>query len=238
MRAAIICGTTRRNITSHLLEAYLNGLGHDVETETFRLPQDGTGFCTGCLSCFVHSGSACPDADRAAAIWKAFRRADLIIFALPVYAFHAPGAVKAVLDHFAWHWMPHRPDPAMFTKRAAILVQAAGSGMRRAARDIRDSLAWWGISDIQTVCVRSWAVSWVQMKTKRRTAAVRTAERAGRRMRHRLAHRTRTSLPVRMRFAACRFLHQHFSQPGSADRFYWEQHGWLGSGRPWRPEKN
>jgi multimeric flavodoxin WrbA len=40
---------------------------------------------------------------------------DLIVFAYPVYALRAPGQVKALLDHFAVHWMVHRPKSEMFS---------------------------------------------------------------------------------------------------------------------------
>ena len=35
---------------------------------------------------------------------------------------HATGAMKAMLDHFAYLWMPHRPAPELFAKRAVIIT--------------------------------------------------------------------------------------------------------------------
>jgi len=66
----------------------------------------------------------------------------------PAYVFHATGAMKALLDHFAYRWMPHRPAPEMFTKRAVILTQCLGAGAKSAARDIKHSLSWWGVPKI------------------------------------------------------------------------------------------
>ena len=62
--------------------------------------------------------------------------------------FHTTGAMKAFLDHFAYRWMPHRPAPEMFGKRAVIITQCLGAGAKSAAKDIKHSLSWWGISKI------------------------------------------------------------------------------------------
>jgi len=37
--------------------------------------------------------------------------------------------------------MPHRPYPAMFSKRAFIISQCLGAGAKSAAKDISDSLS-------------------------------------------------------------------------------------------------
>ena len=67
----------------------------------------------------------------------------------PAYVFHATGAMKALLDHFAYRWIPHRPAPEMFGKRAVIITQCLGSGAKSAAKDMKHSLSWWGISKIE-----------------------------------------------------------------------------------------
>jgi len=67
----------------------------------------------------------------------------------PAYVFHATGAMKALLDHFAYRWIPHRPAPEMFGKRAVIITQCLGSGAKSAAKDIKHSLSLWGISKIK-----------------------------------------------------------------------------------------
>ena len=56
--------------------------------------------------------------------------------------------MKAFLDHFAYHWLPHRPIPEMFEKRAVIITQCLGAGAKSAAKDIKHSLSWWGVSKI------------------------------------------------------------------------------------------
>ena len=36
--------------------------------------------------------------------------------------------MKAMLDHFGYRWMPHRPAKEMFGKRAVIITQCLGAG--------------------------------------------------------------------------------------------------------------
>ena len=66
----------------------------------------------------------------------------------PAYVMHTTGAMKALLDHLAYRWMPHRPAAEMFGKRAVIITQCLGAGAKSAAKDVKHSLSWWGISKI------------------------------------------------------------------------------------------
>ena len=71
--------------------------------------------------------------------------ADVIILASPVYVFHSTGAMKALLDHYGYMWMVHRPDETMFSKQAVCVSTAAGAGMRSTNKDMSHSLFFWGI---------------------------------------------------------------------------------------------
>ena len=114
----------------------------------YYLPKDCPSFCTGCLSCTLKGESTCKDAEYIGKIDKSLLEADLIVMTSPAYVFHATGAMKAFLDHFAYRWIPHRPAPEMFGKRAVIITQCLGSGTKSAAKDMKHSLSWWGISKI------------------------------------------------------------------------------------------
>lgn len=229
MNVAVINGTEKKGVTWAMKESFLRGLGDDVEVAEFRLPSDGPGFCTGCVRCIAEDESACSDAHAVAPIAHALDTADLIILAAPVYVYHTTGAMKTLLDHLAFRWMPHRPEAAMFRKRAVIITQCAGMGTRTAARDLKDSLAWWGISDIHVVAAATGLKGG-------KAAGMRKAQREGQRMRGRLSRPPRVSLATKMRFAACRMLQKHLAGQGlqSSDRRYWEERGWLGRERPWR----
>ena len=49
----------------------------------------------------------------------------------PAYVMHATDAMKALLDHFGYRWMPHRPVAEMFGKRAVIITQCLGWAQNR-----------------------------------------------------------------------------------------------------------
>lgn len=229
MKVAVINGTDKRGVTWAMKESFLHGLGDDAEVTEFSLPSAAPGFCTGCMRCIAEGETACSDAPAVAPIVRALDAADLIVLAAPVYVFHTTGAMKTMLDHLAYRWMPHRPEAAMFRKRAVIITQCAGFGTRTAARDLRDSLTWWGISDIRVVA----AATGLKGKTK----GVQRARKAGERMRSRLSRAPHVSAATKVRFAMCRLLQKHLAGQGidSADKKYWEDRGWLASERPWRP---
>ena len=52
--------------------------------------------------------------------------ADLIILASPVYVYHVTGAMKALLDHYGYMWMAHRPEEAMFKKTGTLRFYCCG----------------------------------------------------------------------------------------------------------------
>ena len=109
--------------------------------------KDCPNFCVGCLNCTLKGEKTCKDAEYIRKMDESLLKADLIVMTSPAYVFHVTGAMKALLDHFAYRWMPHRPAPEMFGKRAVIITQCLGSGAKSAAKDIKHSLSWWGISE-------------------------------------------------------------------------------------------
>ena len=104
--------------------------------------------CMGCAGCIFKGEHICKDFSYIRKIAEPLLESDLIVMTSPAYVMHATGAMKALLDHFAYLWMPHRPAPEMFSKRAVIITQCLGAGARSAAADIKHSLSWWGISQI------------------------------------------------------------------------------------------
>ena len=117
----------------------------------YYLPADGPNFCTGCTNCFLNGENTCKDADKVSVIEKSLLEADLIVMTSPAYVMHTTGAMKTLLDHFGYRWMPHRPAPEMFSKRAVIITQCLGAGAKSTAKDIKHSLSWWGISEISVI---------------------------------------------------------------------------------------
>ena len=142
MKITVINGTEKKGVTYRLKELFLEHLRDSAEITEFYLPKDCPSFCVGCTTCFLKDEHKCKDREYVEKIEKALLEADLLVFTSPTYVFHATGAMKAMLDHFGYRWMPHRPAKEMFGKRAVVITQALGSGDKSAAKDIKDSLSW------------------------------------------------------------------------------------------------
>lgn len=171
MKITVVNGTSLRGITYKLKEIFLDNFRGNDEITEFFLPRDCPDFCAGCKTCFLHDENKCKDRKHVEIIENAMLEADLLVFTTPSYVFHATGAMKVLLDHFGYRWIPHRPAKEMFLKRAVIITQCLGAGGKSAAKDIKDSLSWWGVSDIRTLSFKLMSdVIWDKIPENRRKA--------------------------------------------------------------------
>ena len=169
MKITVINATEKKGVTYRLKECFLAPLRDKAEITEFYLPKDGPGFCIGCTQCFLTKQDLCKDAAKVRPIEKALLEADLLVFTSPAYVFHTTGAMKALLDHFGYRWMPHRPAKEMFGKRAVIITQCLGAGGKSTAKDIKDSLSWWGVSYIKTYTFKLMSeINWGKIPEKKR----------------------------------------------------------------------
>lgn len=238
MNITVINGTEKHGVTYRLKEMFLAGLKNKANITEYYLPKDCPGFCNGCISCMIKGENTCKDAEYIGRIEKSLLEADLIVMTSPAYVFHTTGAMKAFLDHFAYRWLPHRPAPEMFGKRAVILTQCLGAGARSAARDIKHSLSWWGISKIGIFTGALMGdIVWDKLTEKKQ------AELTGkvRKLSQKFAHMdytkpARTNVITKIRFSFCRMMQKslHKNDPGYLDGKYWAEQGWLGKIRPWK----
>ena len=238
MKIAVINGTEKRGVTHRLKEIFLAEFREQAEIAEFYLPKDCPGFCTGCISCILKGESACKDAEKIGAIERALLQADLIVMASPAYVFHITGAMKALLDHFAYRWMPHRPAPEMFGKRAVILTQCLGAGAKSAAKDIKHSLSWWGISKIGVFAGAMMGdIAWDKLPPRRQAKLTRKVQALSRKFaRTDYSRPARANLMVKIKFLFCRAMQKSLYQadPEYPDAKYWAQQGWLGRVKPWK----
>jgi len=229
MKIAIIHGQNHKGSTwqvAHMLAGKLGG-----ENTEFFLPRDFGAFCAGCCRCFNDSETKCPHYAALAPIARAIGAADIVILASPVYVCHASGAMKALLDHFAYRWMAHRPERAMFRKQGVCLCTAAGAGVRSALQDMADSLFFWGSARVYRYGVALAAADWAGVGVqKKRAIERRTTRLAGKLLRR--AGKARPGLRTRAVFSAMRVMHRKGSNP--RDAAYWQSQGWTEGKRPWR----
>ena len=237
MKITVINGTEKHGVTYKLKEIFLEKFRGEAEITEFYLPKDCPNFCLGCTSCFLKGEHLCKDAVYIQKIEKALFAADLLVFTSPVYVYHATGAMKAMLDHFGYRWMPHRPAKEMFGKRAVIITQSLGSGEKSAAKDIKDSLSWWGVSDIRVCSFKLMSdINWEKIpenkRHKMRSKLISTAERI---KSIDFSRPARTSFITKAKFYAARMMKTGIGKqnPDYTDYKYWKSNGWLDKKRPW-----
>ena len=229
VKIVVINGTEHKGCTYQIKEAFLSVLRAGNEIIEFYLPKDLPHFCTGCKTCFFKDENLCPHAEYTMPIWKAILQADLLIFAAPVYALRTPAQMKALLDHFCCHWMVHRPDQAMFIKRAVILTNSIGASNRSAQKDLATSLQWMGVSDVSSLGFGLMeGVVWDELSDKRRNKI--KAKTANLAKKYATYQPGRKGLKVRVLFFISKLLHQAVlkkEEIPSADNQHWIKNGWI-----------
>lgn len=241
MKITVINGTEKHGVTYKLKEQFLLNFRSVAEITEFYLPKDCPAFCVGCTSCFMRGEDTCKDYSYINVIEKSLLQADLIVMTSPAYVMHATGAMKALLDHFAYRWMPHRPAAEMFGKRAVIITQCLGAGAKSAANDIKQSLSWWGISKIGVFrCALMSDIVWNNLPEKKRKRLKNKIKKLARKFKRidysKPAH---TKTIIKIKFKLCRLIQKRVRQKGIAglDNQYWHENGWLNKSRPWKKRK-
>ena len=229
LKVVLIHGQNHTGSTCHIARELADKLGG--ETTEFFLPRDFGAFCVGCCRCLYESENACPHAAKLAPIVKAIDEADVLILASPVYVYHVTGAMKAFLDHFAYRWMIHRPDPSMFRKQGVCICTAAGAGVKSTLKDMADSLFFWGVGKTYRLGMHVFAHNWAGVSGKRKQAIDQRTTRIAERIRSRKGH-VKPSLKTKLYFCFVRLLQK--KGISEVDKSYWTQKGWLGSARPWK----
>ena len=229
MNITIIHGQSHHGSTCHIARMLAEKL-HGNITEIF-LPRDFYCFCTGCTSCFMQGAESCPHYEKLQPITQAIDEADVLIFASPVYVYHATGSMKALLDHYGYRWMVHRPAACMFHKQAVCISTAAGAGIKSTNKDMADSLFYWGVARIYRYGMAVNAVSWDGIPAKKRAKIEADTDKLAKKILARQGHVT-PSWKTRAFFTAMHFVQQ--KGWNEADATYWKQQGWTGSKRPWK----
>ncbi|GFN36676.1 flavodoxin family protein [Tepidimicrobium xylanilyticum] len=229
MKIVVINGTEVKGCTYRMKELFLENLRNGNDIIEFYLPKDMPKFCSGCKTCFLKSELLCPHAEYVMPIWNAILDAELIVFAYPVYVLRTPGQVKALLDHFACHWMVHRPDKKMFGKRAVVITQSIGAPNGAAQKDIETSLTWLGASDVKKFGFGTMgAVKWDEINDKRRKRVEYKLRKFSKQ--YLLPKPVSKNIKVRMFFFISKMLHKNLLKTEdiiSADTQHWIDSGWI-----------
>ncbi len=232
MKTVIIHGQDHVGSTCNIARMLAKKTGGDV-TEFF-LPKDFGHFCCGCTACFTKGYDKCPHYKDLAPITKALLEADVIILASPVYVYHASGAMKALLDHYGYMWMPHRPEGAMFSKQGVCISTAAGAGMGSANKDMAHSLGYWGVGRVYKLGCAVAAADWDSVSEKKRSYIEKKTDAIANKIKSRHG-RVKPGFKTKAMFGIMRQFQKNGYNP--LDMAYWKEKGWLGKDRPWKNSK-
>ena len=229
MKITVINGTEIKGCTYNIKEMFLEDLRDGNEITEFYLPKGLPHFCCGCKTCFLKSEVQCPHAQHVIPIWESILGADLLVFASPVYALRTTAQMKSLLDHLCVHWMVHRPDEKMFSKRAIILTNAIGVFNGGAQKDIATSLTWLGVSKIKKLGIGLLeGVIWDELSEKRRRIIASKVKKLS--AKSSIIRPARKGIKVKLLFSVTKKMHQGIGKnenPLSADNQYWKEKGWI-----------
>lgn len=233
MKIAVIHGQNHKGSSYHVGRFLVDKLETSNNVKEFFLPKDMPKFCTGCYNCLVKGEEYCPHYEYMKPISEAISKSDLLVFTTPVYCLRTSGSMKALLDHYFTWFVVHRPKEEMYFKKAVIIASGAGTGMRKAASDIKTSLFYWGISHIKVYKLRSMAMSWNDISEERKVKIHSDMNRMATKIK---SHdgKAKVSLRSKIMFYIMRMMQTKNMEASLKDKEYWRDKGWLEDKRPWK----
>lgn len=229
MKVTVIHGQNHKGSTFNIAHKLAEKTGGEIKE--FFLPKDFNEFCCGCTNCFVDSEKKCPHYEKLLPITNAIDEADLLIFASPVYAYHASASMKALLDHYAYRWMVHSPEGSMFTKQAVCISTAAGAGMKSTIKDMVDSLWYWGVAKIYKYGIAVSAASFETISEKKKKKIEKKTDSLAKKVVRRNG-KVKPDFKTKAMFFMMHLLQKNGWNPRDVN--YWKEKGWTEKLRPWK----
>ena len=231
MKIVMINGQNHKGSTYNIGRMLAEKLGSDKDITEFFLPKDLNHFCLGCYTC-IEDDTKCPFYEEKNRIMKEIEEADVLIFTTPTYCLRASAPMKSFIDLTFNYWMSHRPRKCMFNKKAVVISTAAGSGAKKAVKDVSDALFYWGVPCIVEYGICIQAMNWNGVSEKKKQNIEKDTERiAGRLLRKK---HVKAGVKTKAMFSMMRMMQKADFGSGEADKSYWEKSGWLGKERPWK----
>lgn len=235
MNIILIHGQGHKGITytmSHAVLRYL--MQEDDELKEYFLPQDGSGFCVGCNSCFLKGEEHCPGADKIQPIAKAIEWADVLMLDTPNYAMDISGSMKNFLDHLCYRWVTHRPHGSMFTKVGIVTSSSAGAPPGAALKSLSKKLKWMCVPRVYRFPLVSGAIGVQALSPKKKAEIDRKAKKIARKARQAVMH-PRVGLRTKIPFLLFRKMQKGDKASwNQTDQDWWKQQGWLDKVLPWK----
>ena len=239
MKITVINGTELEGCTFAMKELFLSAIGDGHNVTEYFLPRDCPVFCTGCKACFYRDISVCPQSQYTVPIWESILEADLLVFTSPAYVFHLTAQMKALLDHLATKWMAHSPEKPMFRKQAVIITNAIGQGMSKAARDIKDSLDFWGVARTYIIKQALFQPKWDSVSEKCKETIRKQCKCVVAKIHSK--KNVKPCLKVKVLFSVMKIAQKMIDKSErkagrerTKDYLHWQENGWLDGKKPWK----
>ncbi len=124
MKIAIFNGSARKENTSAMIQAFREGAeaaGHEVEE--YQVGRMKIGGCLGCEYCHTKGEGNCIQKDDFEKILPAYKEADMIVFASPIYYFTMTAQMEAAIQRVYCIGKPAK------AKKAALLLSSGSPGV-------------------------------------------------------------------------------------------------------------
>ena len=148
----------------------------------------------------------------------------------PVFVGSCTSGLKALLDHFAYMWLVHRPRESMFNKIGLIITSAGGSGVKQTVKLLKSNLFYWGIPKIYNYGVTT-------MKMGGNYCDYKDKDKIKKQI-HKKANKVKKALINNKVGFKTKFLYNLFKMTqkngwNKIDVDYWKEKGWLDGKRPY-----
>lgn len=231
MKIVMIHGQNHKGSSYNIGRMVVDKIQGEKDVTEFFLPRDLNHFCVGCYNC-IENESTCPFYEEKKKIMDAVEVADLLVFSTPTYCMRASAPMKSFIDLTFTYWMVHRPRKSMFEKKALVVTTAAGNGMKSAMKDITNTLFYWGVPCVRTYGVAVQAMNWGKVADKKKEAIEKQTDKLAVQLSN--SRKPKVGMKTKAFFAMMRMMQKTGMGSSETETKYWEEQGWLGSGRPWK----
>ena len=124
MKIAVFNGSPRKENTSAMVQAFREGAeaaGHEVEE--YQVGRMKIAGCLGCEYCHTKEKGTCIQKDDLEKILPAYKEADMIVFASPIYYFTMTAQMEAAIQRVYCIGKPRK------AKKAALLLSSGSPGV-------------------------------------------------------------------------------------------------------------
>ena len=124
MKIAVLNGSPRKENTEAMVQAFCEGAkeaGHEVEV--YHVGQMKIAGCLGCGYCHDKGEGNCIQKDDLEKIMPAYREADVVVFASPIYYFTLTAQMKAAIQRMYCIWKPLK------AQKCAMLLSSGSPGV-------------------------------------------------------------------------------------------------------------